>query len=302
MSLGGATKAELESIEEEEIYLPYKFPGISHFTVNKKYFYISSSFSSRSNSYKRVELFFFLIKFFDLNNYKAAKVLKSFLPSIYAERKNFPFEFLNKNFELFAEFLEKKVFNVIHEETLKVKSKILSAVEQNYGLLTPLEGYHDVIPDEEIYSFLNALDINFCSEVPSRIRVDLDTYFSESFLGALLQELENLDLMENPFQAPIEDSITDYKKYLLSLYGSGKWDYTNLEIENLDLSIEELVCLHIILCDDLGFLTLDLELNEKPKFFSTEFPGKHGLYDETRHVPYQYFWCRLKEVIKKVNE
>lgn len=296
----GLDKMDKNSIEDNDIFFPKKCPGIRHFDYIKNYFYLGVDYSLARNwnDNHTKSVLYLLTDFFNQGSKKL--IIHAVLPESKSQPIAYSSAIKSNTLEKFCFLFEKEIVLFLREEGEKVINKILVELEEG-GPVIRLESRDDSSCEElgtedVVFSFLDEKNINFCSEVPSRKRINLEESFDEKELISFCEEISNFGLGNNPFQGPIDDLPEEYKKYLLGIFGPGKWEYTNLEIEKLDLSIEELVCLNII-CHSFGVSGASGLIYSEPVFFSTEITTAFWY----QSVPYLYFWYRLKEVVTNKN-
>jgi len=199
----------------------------------------------------------------------------------------------NSSLFLFESFMKEQVFDKVFYFAHKSKNELLSFVEETMGPLEkPEQPCHHWTMPTEVIDKIGFSGRNFCLNTPSQIRINLEEHFSLEELNSLLKEVELLDLIKNPFPEKIETSIEEYKEFLLTLIGPGKWEYGNLEIEKLELSIEEL-CL-LLFSAKLNGMPLSIEPSPD-KFFS---PDTTWLGNNL-HFRENYFWFSLNQFFKK---
>ena len=295
-----SNKMDKNSIEDNDLFLSVKYPGIRHYDLKNKYFYlaIAYSFGFDWNDTPRESTFYLLVNFF--NHRKGLPIISSNLAVPKSQRYSFSFNISSPIVEEFGAFLEREIGGFVRTHGELVLNSILSSLEENYGEVKRLESRGDSFSEEmgtedEVFSLINNLNINYCYATPARKTIKLEHYFSDAFLLSFLEEISRCGLsFSNPFGGEIQDSSEEYKEYLLTLYGPGKWEYSNLEIEKLDLTTEELVCLNIVINDFIVCNLVSIS-SGTPAFFSTEDCSKPFLYQT---IPYLFFWYRLNQVVK----
>jgi len=288
LSPWGLTDGSREFDEQSYLAREKKYPEVYYYEVKNVQFYITIQVGILQGYPLDYHFKCWFINFFGREQYFDEEEENIFSLPKYVLK--------NPSFIPFERFIRKQVFDKVFYFAHKSKNELLSFVEETMGPIEkPEELCHHWTMPTEIIDKIGFSGRNFCLNTPSQIRINLEEHFSFEELICLLKEVGLLGLIKNPFPEKIETSIEEYKTFLLTLLGPGKWEYGNVELEKLELSLEEL-CL-LLLASKLNGMPLGMPWGIKPSK-DTFFPLDSDWLIENFHFMEKYFWFRLREVIK----